>query len=100
SEFPFRFSEGLLWVQAQISPSGEVLDFLLDSGASASVLNLSAAENLRLKPGKKLLIQGIHSAAKGYWSPKLSVKASEVSLPQDYVIVDLAKSSGLFGKHV
>ena len=94
-EFPFQFSEGLLWVQVHVSPSGQPLNFLLDSGASASILNLPAAEKLGVKLGKKLHIQGVNSTTIGYWSRNLSVTAGNISLPQDYVVVDLAKSSGL-----
>jgi hypothetical protein len=42
-EFPFHFREGLIWVQVDVPQSHEPLNFLLDTGAGVSVLNLRTA---------------------------------------------------------
>jgi hypothetical protein len=59
SEFPFEFREGLLWVQVQASESEKSLNFLLDTGAKASVVNLETAKELRLPQGHPAQVLGV-----------------------------------------
>jgi hypothetical protein len=47
-EFPFEFREGLIWVKVRVPQSAEPLNFLLDSGAGASVVSVRAAKQLGL----------------------------------------------------
>jgi hypothetical protein len=93
AEFPFRFSEGLLWVEVSVPQSDKPLHFLLDTGAGASVINLSTAKRLGLKLGQEVVVRGVDTTLSGYWQEALSAKAGVVELPGKYLAVDLGKLS-------
>lgn len=94
SELPIQFREGLLWVEVSVPQSKEPLHFLVDSGASASVVNLSTAKRLGLKFGSKVKVTAVAATLTGYWPVKLSAKAREIKLPDEYLALDLSKLSG------
>jgi hypothetical protein len=68
-EFPFEFREGLIWVKVRVPESVEPLNFLLDSGASVSVVRLRAAKRLGLKLGQPVKVQGVGANITGYERP-------------------------------
>lgn len=100
SELPIQFREGLLWVEVNVPQSKEPLHFLVDSGASASVLNLTTARLLGLELGSKVTVTGVSTTLAGYWPVKLSAKANLVELPGEYLALDLSKLSGACGRSV
>src|SRR2546430_10933686 len=75
SEIPFRFADGLIWVDVAVRQRAEPLHFLLDSGANVSVINITAAKKLRAKLGNKVTVQGVKSEVVGFWRTRLSVSA-------------------------
>ena len=93
-EFPVQFCEGLLWVDVTVPQSKEPLHFLLDSGASASVLNLTTARRLGLELGPKVSVAAVATTLTGHWPVKLSAKAKQLELPGEYLALDLSKLSG------
>src|SRR5438477_6810111 len=92
-ELPFRFSDGLIRVEARALNFAEPLTFVLDSGASVSVLNLATAQKLGLEKGKEVRVKGVSAMTAGYWA-HVAVKAGQILLPQDYLAVDLNELSG------
>jgi hypothetical protein len=92
--FPFELREGLLWVQVRTPEVAEPLNFLLDTGAGVSVLNLATARKLGLKLGQEVSVQGVGASAVGYWPESLTAQAGEISLPGKYLAVDLSELSG------
>src|SRR5438105_2475590 len=93
-EFPFRFSDGLIRVEARVSSSDEPLNFLLDSGASFSVLNMARAEKLVSQRGKESSVQGLGGIVPGFWANDLTIQSGNVALPENYLAVDLDRLSG------
>jgi hypothetical protein len=93
TEFPFETREGLLWVQVQSQLTEERLNFLLDSGASVTTLNLATAKRLGLKLGRRVSVQGVSASLKGYWQQNVALKAGDVPLPRQCLAVDLNKLS-------
>ena len=93
-EFPFQLKAGFIWVKVQAPQSAEPLNFLLDSGASVSVINLRTARSLGLKLGKQVGVQGVGTSREGFWPEHLSATAGGVQLPGDYLTVDLGALSG------
>ena len=91
AEFPFEFREGFVWCRVTVPQSAEPLDFLLDTGASVSVINLHTADRLGLRRGERVGVRGVHSNVVGYWPQRLPAKAGEVLLPEDYLAVNLDK---------
>lgn len=92
-EFPFEYREGLLWVQVQVAESREPLRFLLDSGAEVSVVNLDTARRLGLSLGERVNVSSVQTTMTGYWPQKLAANASGVTLPSDFLALDLSKLS-------
>ena len=93
TEFPFEYREGLLWVQVQLAEIREPLRFLLDSGAEVSVVNLDTARRLELSLGERVNVSSVQTTMTGYWPQKLSANASGVTLPSDFLALDLSKLS-------
>ena len=94
AEFPFQFREGLLWIEVKIPQSEKPLNFLLDTGASVSVLNLTTAQRLGLELGSQVTVTGVGTTLSGHWPVKLSAKANQVELPGEYLALDLSKLAG------
>ena len=93
AEFPFEFREGLLWVEVRVPKSERPLNFLLDTGAGVSVINLNTAKRISLKLGREVLVRGVHTMLTGYWQERMSAKVGDVQLPRGYLAVDLEKLS-------
>jgi hypothetical protein len=93
AEFPFEFREGLLWLKVNLPQSDKPLNFLLDTGAGVSVINLSTAKRIGLKLGHEVMVYGVQTMVTGYWQKRLSARVGEVELPREYLAVDLEKFS-------
>lgn len=93
-EFPFELRDGLIWVEVEATASATKLNFLLDSGAEVSVLDLGTVHRLGLGHGRPVLVQGVGARGRGYWPENLSAVAGNVSLPRSYLAADLSQLSG------
>ena len=93
TEFPFEHRGGLIWVKVSVPQSVGPLNFLLDSGAGASVINLRTAKRLGVKLGQRVDVRGVGSRADGFWPQRLQASAGGVALAKDYLAVDLAELS-------
>ncbi len=100
SELPIQFREGLLWMEVNIPQSEESLHFLVDSGASASVVNLDTARRLGLKLGPKVRVAAVATTMTGHWPVKMSARAGRVELPNEFLALDLSKLSGACSRSV
>lgn len=92
-EFPFQFREGLLWISVTVSQSPKPLNFLVDTGAGVCVLNYSTAQQLGIQLGQEVKVTGVESTTVGYWPQKLTASIGQVSLPKEFLVVDLCKLS-------
>jgi hypothetical protein len=88
-EFPFSYREGMLWVEVRLAKSSEALNFLLDSGAGVSVINLNTARLLGLRLANRVEVRGVDSVSSGYWPTRLSAHAGNMAMPKQYVALDL-----------
>jgi hypothetical protein len=93
NEFPFEFREGLIWLEVSIPEAAKPLNFLLDSGAGASVISLPTARKLGLTPGKVVSVEGVGATKVGYWPEHLAASVGDVELPKKYLAVDLSEFS-------
>ena len=93
AHIPFEFKDGLLWLKVTAEKSREPLTFLLDSGATVSVIDQRTAERLKIERGNRVKVQGVHAAAAGYWPARLDVWVSGVDLPKKYLVTDLSALS-------
>lgn len=99
-ELPIEFREGLIWVEVNVPQSAEPLNFLLDTGASVSVVNLMTARRLDLKLGRKVPVTGVRATLQGFWPVPLSATASRIQLPANYLALDLSKLSSACSRSV
>ena len=93
AEFPFQYREGLLWIEVTIPQLEKPLNFLLDTGAGVSAINLNTAKRIGLKPGRSVTVRGVETMLTGYWQQRMSAKVGNVPLPHQYLAVDLEKLS-------
>jgi len=93
AEIPFQYREGLLWIEVSISQSEKPLNFLLDTGAGISTINLATAKRISLKLGQEVTVRGVETTLKGHWQQHMFAKAGGVRLPSEYLAVDLEKLS-------
>ena len=99
-ELPLQFREGLLWMEVTVPQSKEPLHFLLDSGASASVVNLIAAKRLGMALGPKVSVKAVGTTLTGHYPVKLSARAAQLELPGEYLALELSNLSGACGRSV
>lgn len=93
TEIPIESREGLLWLKAEASPSGEPLSLLLDTGAGVSVLTTTAAERLGLTLGRAVTVHGVESTLAGHSLKPVSLTTGGVPLPLIGFSVDLKQFS-------
>ncbi len=93
AEFPFQYREGLLWIEVSIPQSDKPLNFLLDTGAGVSAINLNTAKRIGLKLGQEVTVHGVETILTGYWQQRMSAKVGDVQLPHEYLALDLEKLS-------
>jgi hypothetical protein len=93
-EFDFRFREGFIWVQIDVPRrSTAPLNFLLDTGAGVSALNLGTARRLGVKLGGVVSVRGVAATTTGYWPQRLTTTPAGL-LPEKLLAVDLSTLSG------
>lgn len=93
AEIPVEYSNGYLWLKVQ--PAGEQapLDFILDSGAAASVLDLGAARRLKAKLGRQVPVQGVHSRTNARRVDRFDARVGTTALPGSLLAIDLGAVS-------
>lgn len=90
-EFPVELHEGLLWVKVQTPETKRDLNFILDTGANVSVLDLRIVRELGLRRGLTVSVSGVGGDVKGFWPQRLEARAGGIELPRSYLAVDLEK---------
>ena len=90
---PFQFRDGMIWLKVAVAGKSEPLNFLLDSGAGASVLDLAAAKRLGLKLGASQNVQGIHSRSVAFRVEGFAAHAASIAIPSSLLAVDLSEPS-------
>jgi Aspartyl protease len=83
----------MLWIEVNVPQSKAPLNFLLDTGAGVSVINLSTAKRIGLRLGRKVMVHGVGTMLNGFWTERMSAKVGDVQLPREYLSVDLEKLS-------
>ena len=92
-EIPFGFQDGFIWIDVCVNGSRACLHFLLDSGAQVSVLSEATARRLGLKGGRRVSVESVGGRTTGFWPRRLQARAGSISLPRDFLILNLQKLS-------
>jgi len=90
-EIPFTYQDDLIWIKLHQTGNDNVLNFLLDSGASVSVLDARLAKRLSLKAGARVGVQGVDAAAEGRWP--VQFRFAETEFPKKFLMLDLSALS-------
>ena len=92
-EMPFQFHDGLIWLKVGVTGRSEPLNFLLDSGAGVSAVDLQTACCLRLKLGERQKVQGVSGQGFGYRVHDLQAVSGGIGLPSSVLAIDLGSVS-------
>jgi hypothetical protein len=63
NEIRFQYQDGLIWLKAEVPAKTKSLNFLLDSGAGVSVIDLDRARALGMRIGDPETVQGVNGRA-------------------------------------
>lgn len=83
----------MIWLKVAVAGKSEPLNFLLDSGAGASVLDLTTARRLGIKLGASQSVQGVHSRSVAYRVENFAARAVSIAIPSSLLAVDLSGPS-------
>ena len=88
-EIPFQFRDGLIWLEASVRGKNQQLNFLLDSGAGVSALDLTRARALGMRIGRPEPVQGINGPAIAYQVNDFQANSEGTALPKSMLAIDL-----------
>jgi hypothetical protein len=100
SEIPFQYQDGLIWLKVHIASKKEPLKFLLDSGASASAIDLRTAQAVRVRLGERQPVEGVTGRAFAYHVNDLQATLMGIALPKSVLAVDLRTVSECCHRHI
>ncbi|HEY3900582.1 MAG TPA: retropepsin-like aspartic protease [Chthoniobacter sp.] len=92
----------MIWLKVAVDGRTEPLNFLLDSGAGASVVDLSSARRIGLKLGERQAALGVDGRAVAYRVNGFSahVQGAGVSLGSSPLALDLSGPSRFCSRHI
>lgn len=99
-EIRFRYQDGLIWLKAEVPGKNESLNFLLDSGAGVSVLDLGRARALGMRVGNPELVQGVNGRAVAYRVDDFQAVSGGITLPNSVLAINLQTISKRCHQHI
>jgi hypothetical protein len=100
NEIRFLYQDGLIWLKAEVPGKKESLNFLLDSGAGASILDLGRARALGMRVGNPELVRGVNGRAVAYRVDDFQAKSGGVALPKSVLAISLQTTSQRCHRHI
>jgi Aspartyl protease len=88
-EIHFQYRGGLIWLKVGVIGKSEPLNFLLDSGAGISAIDLRTARSLGVHPGNRQIVQGVNGRGFAYRVNDLQAACGGIALPKSVLAVDL-----------
>jgi aspartyl protease len=93
-EIHFRYHGGLIWLKVDVPGKSQPLNFLLDSGAGISAVDLQTARGLGVHLGNRQIVQGVNGQAFAYRVNDLQAVCGSTALPESVLAIDLRALSG------
>ncbi len=90
----------MVWLKVAFAGHTELLNFLLDSGAGATVLDLSAARRAGLKLGRRETVQGVQGVCTAYRVDEISAMVGGVPVAYSMLALDLGPVSRSCGVRI
>jgi predicted aspartyl protease len=100
TEIAGEFRQGLIWVKVTVRGQPAPLDFLLDSGAGSSVLDLGRARQMGLKLGARQAVQGVGGRDQGYRIDEFTGQVGGMDLTRKLLALDLSAVSRACGRRI
>jgi hypothetical protein len=92
-EIRFRYQDGLIWLKVDLPGRTESLNFILDSGAGISLLDLDRVRAIGMKVGNPEPVQGVNGRAIAYRVDNFQAVAGGIPLPRSVLAINLQKIS-------
>ena len=89
NEIPFQYRDGLIWMTVKVTGAGKPLNFLLDSGAGITTVDLQTVSGLGLELANRQIVQGVNGQAFAYHVKHFRAVSGRVTLPKSVLAVDL-----------
>lgn len=99
-EIPFTYADGMIWMKVNVVGQHEPLNFLLDSGAEASVFDLQVAHNLGLKFGSREVVQGVQGRCVSFHVSGIDAQVATIPIARLMLALDLSPISRGCGKRI
>ena len=99
-KIPFRFQEGLIWVKVQLAGTKEPLNYLLDSGASVTAIDLQTAQACRIRLGDPQSVEGVSGSSVAFNVNDFQGTAGGIPLPKSVLAIDLGAISNRCHRHI
>lgn len=93
TEIPIEYHDGMIWLQVDCDAAKAPLNFLLDSGARVSVVDLRAAREMKLWRGLRVRVRGVAAETTGYWPTRWKATVRGLTLPRQVLSLDLTALS-------
>lgn len=91
---PFEFVNGLIWVQVEVPGARKPLQFVVDSGAGATVVEFGTARKLKLEFGEPKAVFGVGQNTVAYRIDTFHASVGGVLLNPEVYAVPLRVSKG------
>ena len=88
-EIHFQYRDGLIWLKVNIAGKSKPLNFLLDSGAGISAIDLRTARTLGVHLGNRQIVLGVNGQGFAFQVSDLHAVCAGVDLPKTVLAVDL-----------
>jgi Aspartyl protease len=99
-EIQSQYREGLIWLKVDLVGKSEPLNFLLDSGAGISVIDLRTARSIGVHLGNRQIVQGVNGQGSAYRVNDLQAVCGGLALPKSVLAVDLRALSDRCEQHL
>jgi hypothetical protein len=99
-KIPFQFEDGLIWVQVEPVGKKEALNYLLDSGASSTVIDLQTAKACRVPLGDPQSVEGVSGLGVAYRVSNFQATVGGIPLPKPVLAIDLGTISNRCHRHI
>jgi hypothetical protein len=88
-EIPCQYRAGLIWLKVDVAGKNEPLNFLLDSGAGVSAIDLETARGLGLQLGNRQMVQGVNGQGFAYRVNDFQAVSGGFALPKSVLAINL-----------
>src|SRR3984893_17070029 len=88
-EIHSHYHGGLIWLKVNVTGKSEPLNFLLDSGAGISAIDLQTARSLGVHLGNRQTVKGVNGQGFAYRVNDLQAVSGGIVLPKSVLAIDL-----------